>query len=140
MGSHEDYSSHAEVQPGSDRVFGIVVGGIFCLFGLLPLRQGNSPRLWILIPGAVLVLVGVLRPISLHSLNVLWMRLGLLLGRVVNPVITGILFFVVITPLALLMRLAGKDPLRLRREPEAPTYWIDRSPPGPDGRSMKNQF
>ena len=66
--------------------------------------------------------------------------MGVLLYTIVNPVVLGLLFYLTVTPIALLMRLLHKDPLRLRREPDATSYWIHRSPPGPTPESMKNQF
>jgi len=76
---------------------------------------------------------------ALAPLNKWWTKLGLLLYRVVSPIVLGLLFYVTLTPIALVMRLLGKDPLRLRRDPDAASYWIDRSPP-PAPESMKNQF
>jgi hypothetical protein len=68
------------------------------------------------------------------------MRFGLLLGRLVSPIVVGVLFFVVFTPFGLVMRAFGYDPLRLKADPRASTYWIERSPPGPAPESMKDQF
>jgi hypothetical protein len=68
------------------------------------------------------------------------MRLGMLLHRIVSPIALGIMFFLVITPMGLLMRALGKDPLRLRLRPDEGSYWIDRRPPGPAPETMKDQF
>jgi hypothetical protein len=73
-------------------------------------------------------------------LNRLWASFGLLLGRVTNPLIMGIVFFLVVTPVAVIARFRGKDPLRLRLDSEADSYWIERVPPGPVPTSMINQF
>ena len=78
---------------------------------------------------------GVLRPA-----NRAWMKLGQLIGRITNPIITALLFFLVFTPVALVMRLMKKDPLRLGRSPDAASYWIERQPPGPEPGSMTRQF
>jgi Saxitoxin biosynthesis operon protein SxtJ len=80
------------------------------------------------------------RPHLLAPLNRLWLKLGLLLHRVVTPAIMGLLFYLVITPMGLVMRLRGTDFLRLRRDPRAQSYWIVRTPPGPAPETMKNQF
>ena len=77
---------------------------------------------------------------SLALLNQWWTKFGALLHQIVSPIALGILFFLVITPIALLMRILGKDSLRMRLDPEAKTYWIKRDPPGPDADSLKNQF
>ena len=78
-------------------------------------------------------------PSVLHPLNRLWMKLGLLLHRVVNPIVMGLLFYGTILPTGLIMRLRGRDLLRLKREPAADTYWIARTP-GPAPESMRDQF
>lgn len=76
----------------------------------------------------------------LRSLNRLWFRFGMLLHAVVNPLIMALVFFVAVAPIGLLMRVLGKDPLRLKREPTAKSYWIERRPPGPEPDSLRNQF
>ena len=75
-----------------------------------------------------------------RSAQQIWTKFGVLLYTIVSPVVLGFLFYVTVTPIALLMRVLGKDPLRLRRDPDAASYWIDRTPPGPSPESMKNQF
>ena len=77
---------------------------------------------------------------ALAPLNKWWTKLGVLLYRVVSPIALGLMFYVAVVPVGLLMRVLGKDPLRLRRDPDAASYWIDRTPPGPTPESMKNQF
>jgi hypothetical protein len=79
-------------------------------------------------------------PAALRPLNRLWLRFGLLLYRVVNPVVMALVFYSTMVPIGLAMRLCGKDPLRLRREPDAASYWLEREPPGPLPATMKNQF
>jgi hypothetical protein len=127
------------VRPGSDRNFGFVFAAVFALIGLLPLIGGHAPRWWALAVGAVFLAVALVRPAILAPLNVLWFRFGMLLHRVVSPVIMAVLFFATITPLAVLMRALGKDPLRLKRS-TGTTYWIARDPPGPRAGSLKDQF
>jgi hypothetical protein len=84
--------------------------------------------------------VALAKPELLAGLNRQWMKLGILLGKVVSPIALGVLFYCVITPIGLALRLAGKDPLRLKRDPAANSYWIPRDPPGPPPGSMTNQF
>jgi hypothetical protein len=138
--THEDFSRQEEIQGSSDRSFGLVMAAFFALVALWPLVGAHGPRWWAMAVAAAFGLAAWLRPAALAPLNTLWMKLGLLLSRVVTPVVLGLLFFVTVTPIALLMRLLGKDPLRLRRDPDATSYWITRSPPGPESSSMKNQF
>ncbi|MBT3401824.1 MAG: hypothetical protein HN420_17765, partial [Rhodospirillaceae bacterium] len=84
--------------------------------------------------------IAFLRPGLLAPLNRLWTRFGLLLHRIVNPIVMGFLFYLTVTPMALIMRALGKDLLRLKRDPEAKSYWIERTPPGPAPDTMSNQF
>ena len=89
---------------------------------------------------ALFLVIAYTYPKVLAPLNLLWMKFGLLLHKIVTPVILGLLFFVTITPIGLLARACGKDFLRLRLDRGAKSYWIERTPPGPPPQSMKNQF
>ncbi|ABK43285.1 conserved hypothetical protein [Magnetococcus marinus MC-1] len=125
--------------PPSDRSFGLVFVGVFSLVGLLPLLQGGTLRWWALGCAALFLLLALLSPQRLHPLNLLWYQFGLFLHQLMTPLIMSVLFFMVVTPTGLLMRLSGKDPLRLKFDKKCSSYWLDR-PPGPDPDSMKNQF
>lgn len=140
MAAHERLSADKEVKLGSDRSFGLVFTVVFAVIGAFPLIHGLPPRVWALGIAAGFLLVSLVRPRSLRPLNLLWFKFGLLLHGIVNPVIMGLLFFVTVTPMALALRLLGKDPLKRRLEPAATSYWIIRQPPGPAPESMKNQF
>jgi hypothetical protein len=107
--------------------------------GLSWWRAGHRWPYWL---GAAVVaaLVALAVPKLLGPLNKGWTQLGLLLFKVVNPVVMFILFATTIVPIGLLRRALRKDSLRLRFEPDAPSYWIPREPPGPAPESMKNQF
>jgi hypothetical protein len=138
---HEHSPRHvAPVQSSSDRSFGLVFTVVFVIVGLLPLLNGQGIRVWALGLSAVFFLVALAVPRVLAPANRAWTKFGLLLHGVVSPVALGVLFFGVVTPTGLLLRLFGKDPLRLRFDPAAKTYWIARAPPGPDADSLKNQF
>ena len=138
--AHEDLTREQYVEGSSDRNFGLVFAAVFLLVALGPLRHGHTPRWWALAVAGVFALVALVRPKLLSRLNRLWMRLGILLGKVVSPVALGILFYGVLTPLAAVIRLSGKDPLRLKLDPATSSYWIVRKPPGPPPDSMTNQF
>jgi len=137
---HEDLTREQYVEGSSDRSFGLVIAAVFLLVALGPLRHGHVPRWWALAVSSVFALVALVKPKLLSRLNWLWMKLGLMLGKVVSPIALGILFYAVLTPLAVVVRLTGKDPLRLKLDPAAQSYWILRKPPGPRPDSMKNQF
>ena len=130
----------ATVKSSSDRSFGIVFTVFFAIIALLPLLHGHPLRLWALSLAAVFLLLALLLPASLAPLNRLWTKFGMLLHHIVSPLALGILFFLVVTPIALVMRILGKDPLRLRLDRSAKSYWIERTPPGPAADSLKNQF
>lgn len=123
-----------------NRQFGLV---FVVFFGLLAVwswwRDGN----WY--PGfasaSILIgLISVAAPAFLTPFNRMWMKLGEIMGRIVNPVVLGIMFYGLITPFGLVMRMCRDDPLRRSVDPKANSYWIDRQPPGPAPGSMNNQF
>lgn len=137
---HESYERRDDVQGSSDRSFGIVFAVVFALIGLLPLVFGHPVRLWALAIGAGFLVVALVVPRVLSPLNRLWLRFGLLLHKIVSPLVLGIMFFLVITPIGLLMRALGKDLLRLQFDKSSRSYWIERLPPGPPPESLKDQF
>jgi hypothetical protein len=140
LNTHEDFT-RKEVEHGpSNRSFGWVFAVFFALVGVWPAVHHRGVRLWALAVAAAFAFVTIAKPEALGPANRLWMRLGLLLGRVVNPIVTALLFYLVITPIAFLLRLAGNDPMRLRRDPQSSTYWIERNPPGPPPETMSHQF
>jgi len=102
--------------------------------------DGGAVRIWALVAGAMFVSAAVVVPVVLRPLNRLWFVLGMALHKVVNPLVMGFLFYLTVTPMALLMRLAGKDPLRLKFDRQAKSYWIKRQPAGPAPESMRHQF
>jgi uncharacterized membrane protein YagU involved in acid resistance len=139
-GLHEDYGREAEIEVSSDRSFGFVFAVVFTIVALWPLYGGGGVRLWAAGVAGAFALLALVLPRVLSPLNKLWMKLGMLLQKIVSPIILGILFFVTITPIGLFMRLFGTDFLRLRWDPDADSYWIQREPPGPPPESMENQF
>lgn len=140
-GFHEDLSREEAVEGGGDRAFGLVFAAVFTGLGVYALWSGSSvsPLLW-LGGAAVFAVAAVFAPGLLGPLNRLWTAFGLLLHRIVSPLLMGIIFFLVVTPIAWMMRWKGKDPLRLARDPAAETYWIVRQPPGPEPERIRRQF
>ncbi|MGH8570378.1 MAG: SxtJ family membrane protein, partial [Gammaproteobacteria bacterium] len=137
---HENLQRDQHVEGSSDRAFGLVFGGVFVVIACWPLFDGEPPRWWAFGVAAVLAMIAALRPALLAVPNRLWIKLGLLLGRVVSPIALGVLFYGVVAPLGVVMRLTGTDPLRLKLDPSADSYWIPREPPGPPPDSLRNQF
>jgi hypothetical protein len=140
MNIHEQYADLSLRKPSSNRTFGLVIGSFFVILALLPLIAGAPVRRWALAIALTMYTLAVLWPATLRIPNLAWMRVGMLLHRITSPLVTGLLFWGVFTPLGFLMRATGKDPLRLRLDPSAKSYWIDRSPPGPEPRTMLKQF
>ncbi len=138
--THERLASDDETKGSSDRAFGLVFGAVFAIAGLWPLTAGRPVRIWALGLAAAFLAAAALHPKLLAPLNRVWTRLGRLLHRIANFVILTLLFYLVITPMGLARRLLGKDPLRLRFEPGARSYWIERRPPGPAPETIKHQF
>jgi hypothetical protein len=137
--THESFTREEAAQPGSNRTFGLVMAGALALVSLL--NGWHLGRLWpwTLAIAALFLVAAWLRPSVLHPLNHLWVKLGLLLHRVVNPLVMGLLFYGTIFPTGLVMRMRGRDLLRLKRDSTAESYWITRVP-GPAPETMKDQF
>jgi len=138
--AHEDLTRERDLEGSSDRSFGVVFAVVFLLIAGWPLWYGEGLRWWAVGVATVFALIAAVRPALLAELNRQWMKLGVLLGKVVSPIALGLLFYGVITPIGVVLRLAGKDPLRLKFDRGADSYWIRREPPGPPPDSMTNQF
>ena len=138
--AHEDLAREEAVEGSSDRAFGVVFAVVFLVLASWPLLHGGPPRWWACFVGAAFALVALAKPALLTAPNRLWSKFGILLGHVISPVALGIFFYAVLTPVGVAMRLAGKDPLRLSRDPGTASYWLPRRPPGPPPDSMTNQF
>jgi len=138
--SHESYIRDEEVAGPPDRQFGFVFTVVFAVVTVWPLFSGRPLRLWSAVVAAAFLAAALVAPRVLTPLNRVWLWIGLLLHRCVSPIVLGMVFFSTVTPIGVLFRLLGKDPLRLKLEPEAPTYWIERRPPGPAGHTMPNQY
>ena len=140
MKTHERLSGDEPVEGGSDRGFGVVFAFVFVAIGLFPLLDGGPPRVWALGGAAAFLAAAFVRPVLLAPFNRVWFKFGLLLQRVVSPLIMAVIYFAVATPTGFVMRTLGKDPLRLKYDSDADSYWIHRDPPGPERESMRNQF
>jgi hypothetical protein len=138
--SSQSNSLHGSTLP-SERTFGWVFTGIFLIIaGYLWYHDGKPLAIQIFLVLAVTFFAfSLFMPIVLRPFNKAWYKLGLLMGRVVSPIVLGILFFILISPIAIVMRLAGRDALKLRKQ-NVQSHWIDRAPPGPSSDSFKEQF
>ena len=127
---------HKDIKIGSNRSFGLVFFVVFLLISIYPILKDGNIRIWSLIISFTFLFLGLLNSNLLSPLNKLWFKFGLLLGKIISPIIMGIIFFLVVTPIAIIMRLFKKDLLNLKFKKNN-TYWIDKS--GPKSK-MKNQF
>ena len=124
------------IKISSDRSFGIVFFIVFLLISIYPVINDKEIRVWSLIVSLIFLILGLINSNILTPLNKIWFRFGILLGRFVSPVVMGVVFFLVVTPISLLMKLFGKDVLNLKKN-DSKSYWIEKS--GPKSR-MKDQF
>ena len=125
-----------KVKIGSNRSFGIVFFIFFLIVGTYPIFFQGELRIWSLIVSIIFLLLGIINSRFLTPLNLLWFKFGMLLGRIVSPIVMGLVFFLVVTPTGMIMRILNKDLLRLKKK-NIKTYWIEKSSIKSD---MKNQF
>tara|TARA_Y100000741_G_scaffold124998_1_gene94225 strand:- start:454 stop:837 length:384 start_codon:yes stop_codon:yes gene_type:complete len=125
-----------DIKISSNRSFGIVFFVVFLLIALYPLTYSGELRIWSVIISLIFMVLGLINSKILTPLNKLWFRFGIFLGKIISPVIMGIIFFLVVTPIGLFMRLLRKDLLNLRYNKKK-SYWIEKN--GPKSK-MKNQF
>lgn len=140
LSDHHEFRSHLEIKTSSNRSFGLVFSAVFALLGAASWYKSGA---WWPVHGivaAAFLLLAIIRPAALAGPNRLWTKLGLLLSRVVSPIVMGIIFFVIFMPIGIILRWRGKDLLRMKFDKAASTYWIVREPPGPAPDSMGEQF
>ena len=125
-----------EIKIGSNRSFGVVFFVVFLLIALYPVINNGEIRIWSLITSIIFLILGLLNSKFLNPLNKLWFKFGIVLGKIISPLIMGIIFFLVVTPTGLIMRLLRKDILSLKYN-QNKSYWIEKN--GPKSK-MKNQF
>ncbi len=120
----------------TNRNFGIVFFIVFLLIGLFPLIQDKEPRVWSLIISIIFLILGIINSKILSPLNKFWMKFGLFLGNLISPIVMGIIYFGVITPTGILMRILKKDILNLKKNNKK-TYWLVKDN---SNNNMRNQF
>ena len=129
-------SEYNDIKISSNRSFGVVFFVVFLLIAFYPLLNNNEIRLWSLIVSVLFLILGILNSKILSPLNKVWFKFGLLLGKIISPIIMGVIFFLVVTPIGFIMKLLGKDLINLKFNNEK-SYWIQKT--GPKSK-MKNQF
>lgn len=140
MSVNEPIVARRNVKHVSNRSFGVLFALVFGAISLWPVWPGGAVRLWAAIVAVALAVVAFTAPRLLAPLNRGWFLLGQALHHVVNPLVMGLIYFGAVVPTGLLIKLFGRDLLRLRRDPDATSYWTLREPPGPAPGSMSKQF
>ena len=130
-------TSNSKVKISSIRNFGLVFFVVFLIVALLPLKHDEDVRLWSLGLSIIFFILGILNSKLLTPLNKLWFKFGIFLGVIVSPIVMGIVYFIVVTPIGMLMRFLGKDLLNTRKVKNTTTYWIKRDK---QHGTMKKQF
>jgi len=132
--------TNSENQLPSNKKFGLFFSAIFVLIAAYAYFKFRIEfAVFALITSTLFAIAAFLTPKFLTPLNHLWFSLGLLLGKIVSPIVLGLIFFVLITPVSLVTRLFGRDELKIKKR-TVESYWVDRSPPGPQSASFKNQY
>ncbi len=124
------------IKIGSNKSFGIVFAVVFGLIAFWPLIKGNDIRIWALVISIIFFVLGLINSKILTPLNRLWFKVGIFLGNFIAPIVMGIIFFLVVTPTGIIMKLLGKDLIKLKKSNEK-SYWIEKKK---IKSSMKNQF
>lgn len=140
MKFHESFSREETVEGSSDRAFGLVFATAAALLAGIRWYRGHGMVRELIIIACVFLALALLLPRVLRPLNRAWTAFGLLLHKITNPVVMGLIFFVVLTPMALVMRALGKDPMRRKWDPEASTYWLTRDRERAALSTMRDQF
>ena len=129
--------NNSKIKISSNRSFGIVFFFVFIIISLWPLINENPLRVWSIFVAIIFLILGLINSKLLTPLNVLWFKFGKLLGSMIAPIVMGIVFFLVITPIGLIMKTFGKDLLNKRYNNKSKSYWINREK---SKGTMKQQF
>lgn len=140
MSNQITHTKDNNAQGGSDRAFGIVFTTVFAVIGLYPLATDGELKLWALASSLVILIITFSRPSILGPFNRIWTKFGLILHKIISPIVLGIIFFLAVVPTGLFMRLMGKDILKLKQDSNVSSYWEKRESPGPSPESMKRQY
>ena len=127
----------SKIKISSNRNFGLVFFVVFLIVGILPLTSGESIRIWSTTISFIFLILGLVNSKLLTPLNKLWLKLGIILGSIIAPIVMGVVFFLVVTPIGFVMRILGKDLINKKYDKKIKTYWIDRDR---NIGSMRKQF
>ncbi|SVD58924.1 uncharacterized protein METZ01_LOCUS411778 [marine metagenome] len=137
---HENLDREEETEWFSNFSLGITFASIFLIIGILLIIVGSFSGWLFLICSILFLIISLKIPIILTPLNLAWTKLGLILSKIFNPMILGVVFLLIITPIAIIRKIFGKSALHLKTKPNVESYWINRTPPGPKTGSMTRQY
>ena len=126
-----------KINKSSNRSFGIVFFVVFLLIGFYPLLNQEELKSWALITSFIFLILGMMKSKILTPFNKIWFKFGIFLGKIISPLIMGLIFFLVVTPTGIFMRILGKDLLNLKFKRDKKSYWLENTDPK---SKMKNQF
>ena len=129
--------SHHKIKAGTERGFGFIFSAVFVIIGLYPVLQGQDIRLWAFIIALIFLFFSIFLPKALIVPNKLWFKFGILLSLIVSPIVLGFIFFAIITPTGIIMKMLGKDLLNNKYDKTKKSYWINRNKLE---STMKQQF
>ncbi len=118
---------NSKIKLGSNRSFGIVFFVFFLLISLWPLKNGGNLNFWLFGISIIFLILGIINSKLLKPLNFIWFKFGLLLGSIISPIVMSIIFFLVVTPTSILLKLFNKDILNLKKNKKKKTYWIEKT-------------
>ena len=125
-----------KIKIGSNRSFGIIFSIVFLIIAIWPLLSTSEIRYWSLVISVIFLILGLIKSKILTPLNKIWFKIGITLGNLISPLVMGIVFFLVVTPTSIIMKILGKDLLNLKKNNNK-SYWIEKNK---QNTSMKNQF
>ena len=123
-----------------NRTFGLIFAAIFLIIALFPLLFGNGLRNWALIITGAFTVTALALPRALAPLNKLWAKFGMVMHKITNPILMGLVFFITVLPTGIILKLLGKDPMRRKRDESAESYWIERKPSAIKAEFFNQQF
>jgi len=132
-----EQTSHIHTERSSEKSFGVIFSIVFLIVSLYPLFNSEGLRIWALLASTIFFLLAYVAPKILSLPNKLWFKFGLLIGSIIAPILMALVYFITVLPIGLILRLLGKDLLKLRIDKNTKSYWIERSEPV---GSMKQQF
>jgi len=138
--SSQNNSNNTPPKELANRTFGLIFAGIFLLIALFPLLGSADIRVWPLAISGLFALLALVMPVTLTPLNRLWARFGMLMHKITNPLLMGLVFFVAVLPTGIIMRILGKDPMRRKAKPNLDSYWITREQQEISAESFDHQF